>query len=50
MILYELLTGRPPYRATTTSELLLKVGFRFCDRSVPRWWVQVSLDRICMKF
>ena len=50
VILYELLTGQPPYRATTTSDLLLKVGFeilqppRRLNRTVPR-----VLDRICMK-
>ena len=50
VILYELLTGQPPYRATTTSDLLLKVGFeilqppRRLNGTVPR-----VLDRICMK-
>jgi serine/threonine protein kinase len=50
VILYELLTGHPPYRATTTSDLLLKVGFEILqpprrqNRAVPR-----VLDRICMK-
>src|SRR5262249_45814475 len=50
VILYELLTGQPPYRATTTSDLLLKVGFgilqppRRLERTLPR-----VLDRICMK-
>src|SRR5262249_24392487 len=50
VILYELLTGQPPYRATTTSDLLLKVGFeilqppRRLNRTVPR-----VLDRICLK-
>jgi serine/threonine protein kinase len=48
VLLYELLTGRPPYQATTTSDLLLKVGFeilprpRNLNRDVPAW-----LDRIC---
>jgi serine/threonine protein kinase len=49
VLLYELLTGRPPYQATTTSDLLLKVGFeilpgpRNLNRDVPAW-----LDRICL--
>jgi serine/threonine protein kinase len=49
VILYELLTGRPPYRARTTSDLLLKVGFeilpqpRFVNPDVGR-----ALNDVCM--
>ena len=50
VMLYELLTGRPPYRATTTSDLLLKVGFEILQppRRL-REEVPAALDRICMK-
>lgn len=50
VLLYGLLTGRPPYQATTTSDLLLKVGFEILqaphrlNNSVP-----TTLSRICMK-
>jgi serine/threonine protein kinase len=50
VILYELLTGRPPYRAATTSDLLLQVGFdtlqppRRINLEVP-----AGVDRVCMK-
>ncbi len=49
VLLYELLTGRPPYQATTTTDLLLKVGFemlprpRNLNRDVPAW-----LDHVCL--
>jgi eukaryotic-like serine/threonine-protein kinase len=50
VILYELLTGRPPYRATTTSDLLLTVSFevlqppRRVNLDVP-----TPLDKVCLK-
>jgi hypothetical protein len=49
-VLYELLTGRPPYRADTTTELEAQVRAariippRRLNRRVPR-----GLDRICLK-
>jgi serine/threonine protein kinase len=49
-ILYELLTGRPPFRAATPLDTLLQV---VSDRPVPpsRWYPQVSpdLEGICLK-
>jgi eukaryotic-like serine/threonine-protein kinase len=50
VILYECLTGQPPFRATTTSDLLLKVGFEILQpprRVNPN--VPGVLDRICLK-
>jgi serine/threonine protein kinase len=50
VLLYELLTGQPPYRAATTSDLLLKVGFEVLqppDRV--NLDVPAGVDAICMK-
>jgi serine/threonine protein kinase len=50
VILYELLTGRPPYQATTTAELLLKVGFEILQPPHRMTaGVPVVLSKICMK-
>jgi serine/threonine protein kinase len=50
VLLYELLTGQPPYRAATTSDLLLKVGFEVLlppDRV--NLDVPAGVDAVCMK-
>jgi serine/threonine protein kinase len=50
VMFYELLTGQPPFRATTTSDLLLKVSFEILQS--PRLLnpdVPASLARVCMR-
>lgn len=50
VMLYELLTGEPPYRAATTADLLLKVASELLQpprRRNPD--LPLALDRVCMK-